>query len=169
MKGLGFAVDGWAVVFTNEIDGTFSVNCLVKRPGGQPGTSVSPPTLVKSRSWKGKNAEFSVTSLAQPRVWYAMLVAGVVVAVSGRIEALGFEELMMSACAGAGRHYLIGKAVMGVECRCGRRQWRVGDNWQPRWGQVGNRVTTPKGLESLDRIDRVRRREIRNRRITSGQ
>ena len=75
MKGLGFAGDGWAVVFRNEIDGTFSVNCLVKRPGGQPGTSVSSPTLVKSRSWKGKNAEFSVTSLAQPRVWYAMLVA----------------------------------------------------------------------------------------------
>ncbi len=31
-------------------DGAISTNCLVKSPGGQPGTSISSATLLKSRS-----------------------------------------------------------------------------------------------------------------------
>ena len=36
-----------------------STNCLVKSPGGQPGTSISSATLVKSRSLNGKYAHSS--------------------------------------------------------------------------------------------------------------
>ena len=35
-------------------DGAYSTNCLVKSPGGQPGTSISSATLVKSRSLNTK-------------------------------------------------------------------------------------------------------------------
>ena len=35
-------------------DGANSANCLVNSPGGQPGTSISSATPVKSRSWNGK-------------------------------------------------------------------------------------------------------------------
>ncbi len=47
-----------------------STNCLVKRPGGQPGTSNSSATLVKSRSLNTNQSHGSFEVLAQ-------IVAGV--------------------------------------------------------------------------------------------
>ena len=42
------------IVVTFVDDGANSANCLVNRPGGQPGTIKSSATLVKSRSLNGK-------------------------------------------------------------------------------------------------------------------
>ena len=44
----------WAKMPELLRDGANSANCLVNNPGGQPGTSISSATPVKSRSWNGK-------------------------------------------------------------------------------------------------------------------
>ena len=52
----GGADCGWTWAKWPELvrDGANSANCLVNSPGGQPGTSISSATPVKSRSWNGK-------------------------------------------------------------------------------------------------------------------
>ena len=52
----GGADCGWTWAKRPELlrDGANSANCLVNSPGGQPGTSISSATPVKSRSWNGK-------------------------------------------------------------------------------------------------------------------
>ena len=52
--GTGNVVGGDATAFVDGGIGASSTNCLVNKPGGQPGTSISSATLVKSRSLNGK-------------------------------------------------------------------------------------------------------------------
>ena len=52
--GTGNVVGGDASAVVDGGIGASSTNCFVKSPGGQPGTSISSATLVKSRSLNGK-------------------------------------------------------------------------------------------------------------------